>query len=372
MKASARHLLLLAALSIGAVCYAQSSDEARLKPQWQALDANRDGKVMLNELAPLQAATMKGSDFDGNSEMSLAEYVAYDLDPGGAARRPLTDNVKLIADVPYADTKDPRQRLDIYLPKKASVKGPLPVIAYVHGGAWMMGSKVGARSQVMAPVESGRYAAVSIGHRLSWQATWPAQIDDVKAAIRWIRAHAKEYGFDPNRICAIGGSAGGHLVAQLGLTNGDAAAEGKLGKHLNQSSKVQCVIDLLGPSDLRTVAVASAGSGPSAVDQLLGGTPAQKPQLAADASPITHVDKNDPSFLIVHGTADPVVSYRQSVELDKALRQAGVPVIFQTVEGGGHGDFGAAQAEVERRIRAFLEKSLYDPSITVPADTLRR
>lgn len=370
MNTSGRCLVFLAALSIGALAYAQSSDETRLKPQWQALDANRDGKVTLEELHPMQAAPMKRSDFDGDGAISLAEYVTYDLDPGGSGRRPLGENVKLVADVPYAATNDPRQQLDIYLPKKASVKGPLPVIAFVHGGAWMVGSKVMARSQVMSPVDSGRYAAVSIGHRLSWQDSWPAQIHDVKAAIRWIRAHAKEYGLDPNRICALGGSAGGHLVAQLGLTNGVASAEGKLGKHRDQSSKVHCVIDLFGPTDLRTVPGSAAG--PSPVEKLLGGTLADKPQLAADASPIAHVDRTDPPFLIIHGTKDPLVPYQQSVELEKALRQAGVPVIFQTVEGGGHGDFGAAEAEVERRIRAFLERNFYDPSVKVLADTLQR
>src|SRR5687768_11458057 len=196
MKTSAHWLVVFAAISVGSAAHAQNPDEARLKPQWQELDTNRDGKVGLDELHPIQAASMKRHDMDGDGAITLAEYVANDLDPGGAARLPLADNVKLVADVPYASTNDPRQRLDIYLPRKPSVKGPLPVIAYVHGGAWMVGSKVMARSQVMSHVNSGRYAAVSIGHRLSWQDSWPAQMHDLKAAIRWIRAHAKDYGFD--------------------------------------------------------------------------------------------------------------------------------------------------------------------------------
>jgi len=236
----------------------------------------------------------------------------------------------------------------------------------------MVGSKVMARSQVMKLVDSGRYAAVSIGYRLSWQDPWPAQIDDVKAAIRWIRAHAREYGFDPNRICAMGASAGGHLVAKLGLTNGVAAAEGRLGPDLGQSSSVQCVIDEFGPIDLQHFEVGPPTGQPSPVELLLGGKPADKPEAARSASPILNVSAQAPPFLIVHGTKDPLVNYQESVRLDATLRQAGVPVLFQTVEGGGHGDFGAASPAVEERIRLFLERTFYDPKTSVPTDTLTK
>lgn len=363
-------LAVLAALGTGAAS-AQTSDEVRLEPKWRALDKNHDGKVTLDELHPIQAASMRGNDIDGDGAISLAEYVSFDLDPGGAGRLPLSENVRLIADLPYAGTSDARQQLDVYLPKKATVSGPLPVVAYVHGGGWMLGSKVMARGQVLSLVNSGRYAAVSIGYRLSWQDTWPAQIQDVKAGIRWIRAHAREYGFDGNRICALGASAGGHLVAQLGVTNGDAAAEGKLGPNLNQSSRVQCVIDMFGPTDLRRPGVSAPGQ-PSSAELLLGGSAADKPDLARDASPIVHVDAKDPPFLIIHGTKDPLVRYQDSVDLAAALRAAGVPVLFQTVEGGGHGDFGAATPEVENRIRVFLERNFYDPSVKVPTDVLTK
>lgn len=353
-------LVLLASLSSVAVALAQTDDAARLKPKWQALDKNGDGKVTLDELHPIQAGSMKASDLDKDGAISLAEYVGYDLDPGGAGRIPLADNVRLIADLPYAGTKDPRQRVDVYLPKEPSVTGPLPVVAYVHGGAWMVGSKVMARSQVMELVNSGRYAAVSIGYRLSWQDVWPAQIHDVRAGIRWTRANAKQYGFDSKRICAFGPSAGGHLVAALGLNNSEAA------------SKVQCVIDMFGPADLEHFDVGPPTGQPSPVELLLGGKVADKAAAAHDASPIAHVDAKDPPFLIIHGTRDPLVNYQESVKLAEALRGTGVPVLFQTVEGGGHGDFGAAQGEVAKRIRAFLERNFYDPATPVPTDTLTR
>ncbi|MCK9563196.1 MAG: alpha/beta hydrolase fold domain-containing protein [Bacteroidales bacterium] len=357
-------LLLIPCLGIAAPL----AEEERLKPQWLALDNDGDGRVGLDEVHPMQAAAMRNSDFDGDGFISLAEYVAYDHDPGGAGQRPLADNVRWVADIPYAATDDPRQRLDIYLPKSAEVDGPLPVIAYVHGGAWRTGSRIMARSQVMAHVDSGRYAAISIGYRLSWQDSWPAQIHDLKAAIRWIRANADEYGLDPGRICALGPSAGGHLVAMLGTTNAVAELEGTLGDHGDQSSDVQCVIDFFGPADFRVADDAAIG-GP--VVELLGGHPAENPELAAAASPLHHVKAGAPPFLIVHGTRDPLVSHSDSVALTKALDEAGVPVIFQTVDGGGHGDFGDAAAEVERRVRAFLERNFYDPSVEVPSNTLK-
>lgn len=358
--------LLLVSLAPAANAQPQVADQVRLRPQWQALDANKDGKVTLAEVPPMLAASLQKSDADKDGVITLDEYVAFDLDPVGAGRVPLGTNVRLIEDIAYAGTGDPRQRVDIYLPKKATVRGPLPVIAYIHGGGWAVGSKIMARPSVMDLVNSGRYAAVSIGYRLSWQDKWPAQIYDVKAATRWIRANAKQYGFDPKRICAMGDSAGGHLAAQLGVTSGEASAEGSIGDNLGRSSKVQCVVDMFGPSDLTHFGL------PGILTTLLGGTVAEKGDVARDASPISHVDASDPPFLIIQGTKDPLVNYQQSVSLDAALRKAGVPVFFQTVEGGGHGDFGSASPEIAKRIRAFLEHNFYDPAVPVPTDVLHK
>lgn len=350
-------LLPLAALLFCAAAHAQSADEARLRPAWQALDANHDGKVTLDELQPMMAFVLKLNDHDKDGVITLAEYADYDRDPNAEGRRPLPANVKMKADLAYAGTTDPRQTLDIYLPKKPSVSGPLPVIAYIHGGGWSTGSKILGRTRLVTLVNGGRYAAVSIGYRLSWQAIWPAQMDDIKAALHWIRAHAKEYGFDPNRICLLGVSSGAHMAAKLGLT-------------LPPSDRVQCVIDELGPMDLRN---AGSKSGPlNPVDQLLGGRVSEKPELARSASPILDVDPTDPPFLIIAGNKDPFVPYQQSVDLDAALRKAGVPVLFQTIDGGGHGDFGAANPAVEERIRLFLERSFYDHATKVPTDILKK
>lgn len=356
-------MIALAASLAAATASAQPSDEARLKPAWEALDANKDGKVALAELNPMMAAALKPHDLDADGFISLAEYVDFDLDPNSEGRIPLADNVMWITNLAYAGTSDPRQALDIYLPKRRTGEGPLPVLAYVHGGGWVIGSKIMGREQVMALANSGRFAVVSIGYRLAWQAPWPAQIDDVRTAIRWIKAHAGDYGFDAHRICAMGVSAGGQLVAKLGLAADDASAA-KAGPYRDQSSRVRCVVSEASPTDLRNIP-----PGVTTLDQFLGGGD-ERADHARSASPVVDIDAGDPPFLIIHGNKDPIVPYQQAVEFDAALRKAGVPALFQTVDGGGHGGFGSAWPAINERIRLFLERELYDPTIKVPTDML--
>lgn len=343
----------------------RSSDAQRLEPAWKALDANQDGKVELSELPLQMSYSLKVHDRNNDGIVSLDEYVEFNLDPNAEGRIPLSDNVQLLTNFDYAGTGDPRQALDIYLPKKRAANGPLPVLAYVHGGGWIIGSKVMGRDQIMQLAESGRYAVVSIGYRLAWQDPWPAQLYDAKAGIRWIRAHAQEFGFDPNRICAMGVSAGGQIVDKLGLTNEDPASEGTIGPNLDQSSKVSCVVSEASPTDLRAIP-----AGVPAIDQFFGGNGEGRADVARNASPVLDVDSSDPPFLIIHGDKDPLVPYQQAVEFDAALRKAGVPVWFQTVRGGSHGGFGAVWPIVNERIRLFLERHLYDKSTEVPTDPI--
>ena len=168
--------------------------------------------------------------------------------PRGAQRR-LPENVALHADIPYAGTDNPRQKLDLLLPKQRKTDRPLPVIAFVHGGAWLAGDKRSAHGRLARYVQGGEFAGISIGYRLSQEAIWPAQIHDCKAAIRWIRANAKTHGLDADRIAVWGASAGGHLVAVLGVSGGVEPLEGRLGPHTDRSSRVRCVVDYFGPTD---------------------------------------------------------------------------------------------------------------------------
>jgi acetyl esterase/lipase len=172
--------------------------------------------------------------------------------------------------IPYAATRNPRQTLDLLLPKTPKSDKPLPVVVNIHGGAFRMGDKSMGLREIADLVASGDYAGVTINYRLSGEAIWPAQIHDCKAAIRWIRANAAKYRLDPDRIGVIGASAGGHLVAMLGTSGGVAVLEGDLGPYKEASSKVQCVVDQFGPSDL--LAMGGTHDAPrSPESELIGG-----------------------------------------------------------------------------------------------------
>jgi acetyl esterase/lipase len=262
-------------------------------------------------------------------------------------------------DIPYAGTDHPRQQLDLFLPKQPKVDS-LPLVVFIHGGAWLSGNKAAGAGVVLPYVRTGEWAGASLGYRLSGDATWPAQIHDCKAAIRWLRSHAKEHGIDPERIAVIGSSAGGHLAAMLGTSADCAALEGGLGEHGGVSSRVTCVVDFFGPANLLTM-----GDFPSDIDhnaadsaesRLLGGAVQEHADRAREASPQTHITGDDAPFLILHGSDDAIVPFDQSVRFDEALRAAGGDSLLITIEGGGHGGFDGP--ETHARVRAFLERHL--------------
>jgi acetyl esterase/lipase len=278
----------------------------------------------------------------------------------------------LEADIPYADTDNPRQRLNLLLPKTPKNDRPIPVIAYIHGGAWLGGDRAGGHGRLAGYVASGEYAGVSIGYRLTREAIWPAQIHDCKAAIRWIRANAKKYNLDPDKIGVMGESAGGHLVAMLGTSGGVKDLEGDLGPHKDVSSRVQCVVDLFGPSDIPAMKDYpsnldhDAASSPEG--KLVGGRVSDKKDMAVAASPVTYVSADDPPFLILHGNKDMVVPYNQSERLSAALKKAKVECYFVTVDGGSHGGF--RNPEVQKRERQFFDKHLRGLKATISEEEI--
>ncbi len=295
--------------------------------------------------------------------------------PTGNPQPTVPEGVRVEKDIPYAGTKNPRQTLDLLLPKTPNGGKPLPVIVNIHGGAFRSGDKSMGVREVADLVESGDYAAASINYRLSGEATWPAQIHDVKAAIRWIRANAAKYGLDPDRIGVIGASAGGHLAAMLGTGGGVADLEGDVGPHRGVSGRVRCVVDQFGPSDLLTMSDYPGRIDHNAPDSpeslLIGGAIQAHKDKARAASPITYVTAEDPPFLIFHGSEDPLVPFNQSERLAQALKAAGVSCTFVKVTGAGHGGFRSP--EVGRRIRQFLDKHLRDQSVgEVPATPILR
>ena len=264
-------------------------------------------------------------------------------------------SARTVPDIEYAIVDGISLRLDLYLPDEP-LAAPVPLVLWIHGGAWISGDK---RPTSAPEVLGPRYAVASIDYRLAQQAPFPAQIHDCKAAVRWLRAHAGEYGFDPDRIGAWGASAGGHLAALLGTSGGVPALEGPVGDCLGIASRLPAVCDFFGPTDLLTLADPTGevdlDAAYSPVGRLLGGPRAERPLLAQWASPITHVDPSDPPFLIVHGDADLVVPYGQSVALHHALLNAGVDASLHLVSQGGHGGFPTF---VDDLVRAFFERTL--------------
>jgi acetyl esterase/lipase len=260
--------------------------------------------------------------------------------------------VKVLKDLVYVPGGHERQKLDLYLPEKPA-ESALPLVVWIHGGGWEAGGKEGCPA---VPLVGKGYAVASINYRFSQHALFPAQIEDCKAAIRWLRANAKKYNLDPDHIGVWGASAGGHLVALLGVTGGVKELEGDEG-NLDQSSRVQAVVDWFGPTDFATVGQGLSNPH-SPVAKLIGGSPLDLKEKAAKASPVTYVGKDAAPTLIMHGDKDTLVIPSQSEEFAAALKKAGVEVTLKIVKGNGHGGPDFLNPENRKLIFDFFEKHL--------------
>ncbi len=241
--------------------------------------------------------------------------------------------------------------LDIHA---ASGAGPHPVIIWIHGGGWHSGDKTQCLPVRLGFTDRG-YTVACINYRLSGQAIFPAQIEDVRDAIAFVRGHADEYDLDPDRFVAWGSSAGGHLAALVGTTSGEPVFTGDA-----RASAVQAVIDFYGPIDL-TAMVTTPGytrhaQPDSAESLLLGGPVLDNPEAARRASPLAYIDGDDPPFLIVHGAADAVVPAAQSQLLHNALAAAGVPAVMTVYEGAGHGGPAFSAPDTVDLVLTFLDQ----------------
>ena len=287
-----------------------------------------------------------------------------------AALKRFAETVEIRFDQPYAGNDNPKQQIDVYLPKKPAGKDPLPAVVFIHGGGWSGGDRKAYVAPASALAAGGKFVAFSVGYRLSGEKTWPAQIHDCKAAIRWIRAHAKELNVDPNRIGVTGSSAGGHLVTLLGLTAGNKELEGDVGEHSGQSSAVTCVINFCGPTDMAAALMQgeAAKTDDPAVRGLVGGPLKEKADVVKATSPLTYVSKQAVPIMTVHGTADARVNYNNAEKLEAALKQAGTTHYLIPMVGAGHGI--PMKPELAKRMEQFWEMYLRDAKSEISTDPI--
>lgn len=269
-------------------------------------------------------------------------------------RSAVPGGVTVYADETYRRVGARSERVDVYVPEGVPPRGGWPAILAIHGGGWQGGNK-GGYGEMAARLAQYGYVVVAPDYILSRPGapSWPENLEDVRAAVRWIRTHAKEYGVDPRRIAALGASAGGHLAALLGTDQVDHQD--------GLSSRVSAVIDFYGPTDLRALA-ASRSETVGPLRLLLGGLPDELPDRYDAASPIWHVSHDDPPMLIVHGSDDSLVPVEQSRALADALDAAGVPNRLIVIENARHGfEFRINnQRDLLPEIIAFLDKAWND------------
>lgn len=276
----------------------------------------------------------------------------------------IPDDVEIIRDIRYSIQGHPKQRLDI-LRLKDAPEGPMPVLVWIHGGGFTGGNKDSGYARLIRFVRDG-YLGVTIGYRLGPEVAFPAHLQDCKCAIRFLRAHAGDYNLDPDRIGVWGGSAGGNLVAMLGVTGGIGEFEGD-GGWQNYSSRVQAVVEYYGMTDFLTIyKLAKEGKsterfipldGNESISRLLGVEKYfEHPDLCMKASPTTYASRDDAPFSIFHGDQDPLTMASQGELLHKTLRKAGVESSFFLVKGGKHG--WPPREDVDTRMDRFLDKHL--------------
>ncbi|TIC85621.1 alpha/beta hydrolase [Nocardioides sp. GY 10127] len=274
---------------------------------------------------------------------------------------------RLLPGLAYASTDAGRPlELDVHLPL-APTDRALPAVVFLHGGAWRVGRRTGAGPmfspaayEPFVEVTRAGWAVVSIDYRLTGEATWPTQLHDVKAALRFVRHRSGELGIDPDRLAVWGESAGAHLAALAALTgdSGDETLEGQVGV-TGPSTALSRAICWYPPTDLPGIST-DRGEDPTTRDSpealLVGGAIPERPDVARHASPLTHVHAGAPPFLLVHGTADSLVPHVQSERLRDRLADAGVPVELVSIEGAEHAwmaDADAARTALDATLHAL-------------------
>lgn len=260
--------------------------------------------------------------------------------------------VKFDADITYRKLDGGKElKLDVAYPDG---KGPYPAVVCVHGGAWRFGSRKEMSRWAKALAADG-YVAAAISYRLVPDAKWPEPLEDCKTAVRFLRANAEKFRIDPERVGALGFSAGGHLVCMMGLAGKDAGFEGK--EYADQSSRVCAVVSYFGPTDFAAFADDQTAQN-STFGPLVGASYKEKPEAHQKASPVSYVSKDAPPFLFVHGTKDWLVPIDQSRLMCKKLKDAGAKAEICEIDGGSHGFLGANARKADAAMLKFFGEYL--------------
>jgi acetyl esterase/lipase len=287
--------------------------------------------------------------------------------PKGAARKQqvpsveqmkkrVPPGVKYMPDLAYREG-NPAWRVDLAMPEAAGNK-PRPGVVIVHGGGWRSGDKrVGMWGELPLDYAQKGYVAISVNYRFVTESPMPACIEDVKCAVRWFRAHAKEFNLDPKRVGGFGYSAGAHLVAMLALSGSDAGLEGD-GPYRDQPSNLQAACVGGTPSDfLNWGSERSPRAG--GVSSIFGGTEETATERARRFSPITYASASAPPMLVMHGNNDTTVPLSQAERLVKALRDAGAKnLTFIIFDASGHSMFNAHSAETRPAMMGFFDSTI--------------
>ncbi len=293
----------------------------------------------------------------------LINVVAAQPPAAPAVAAPATAGRVIVEErVTYGNGDGQELKLDIARPDGT---GPFPAIVFIHGGGWYLGDRGNYRGLIEEAAERG-YVGATISYRLmkfdaeqkdttTAAPRFPAQVHDVKAAVRWLRANAKKYHLDPNRIGATGRSAGGHLSLMLGLTDDRAKLEGESGNP-GYSSRVQAVVNVFGPTEM--ISAQRESTLAWLFRLFLGGIPEEAAETYSAASPVTYATSDDPPVLTLQGDLDPIVPVGQARILDQALKAAGARHTLTIFEGQRHG-FGGQYRQRELELMwAFFDEHL--------------
>jgi acetyl esterase/lipase len=254
--------------------------------------------------------------------------------------------------VPFPTVNGGTERLDVYMPAGLSSAVGRPVLIAIHGGGWRRLDKAGYGARIASAFVPRGYVVIAPNYQLSARGkpSWPANLDDLQAAVRWVRQNASSLGIDSNRIAAIGESAGANLAALLGAYSGPGAAS---------SSSVQAVVAFSTPTDLAALASESPAAGWAAA-QFLGGTPGEVPANYTAASPVDHVSASEPPMFLVQGREDSLIPFSQSVLMSSVLSAAGVRNRLVLVRGGHDLDFPEHYRNLVGQILEFLDATWKD------------